>query len=111
MFYSLANFVFDWTAMRGRSLNDVRQDCRVIYEGHKRDDPAAFDDRAWIAAPYTLDGRTIYALIHNEFQGHFRPDLCPSRNYSACWSNAITWARSPDATAERNCCRGARISS
>jgi hypothetical protein len=83
-------------AMTGASLNDIRQDCRVIYEGHKRDDPAAFDDRAWIAAPYTRDGRTIYALLHNEFQGHFRPDLCPSRNYSACWSNAITWARSTD---------------
>jgi hypothetical protein len=83
-------------AMTGPDLNHVRQDCRVIYEGHKRDDPSAFDDRAWIAAPYTLDGRAIYALVHNEFQGHFRPDLCPSRNYSACWSNAITFVRSND---------------
>jgi hypothetical protein len=83
-------------AMTGPGLDHLRQDCRVIYEGQKRDDPSAYDDRAWIAAPYTLDGRAIYALVHNEFQGHFRADLCPSRNYSACWSNAITFARSAD---------------
>ena len=36
-------------------------------------DPARFDDREWLAAPYTDDGRTVYALVHNEYQGDKHP--------------------------------------
>jgi hypothetical protein len=37
--------------------------------------------------------RTACALIHNEFQGNLRPSLCPSRQYSRCWFNALTLER------------------
>jgi hypothetical protein len=58
--------------------------------------PASFNDREWIAAPYTPDGRTIYALIHNEYQGNQHPGQCPSGEYFQCWYNALTLAISRD---------------
>ncbi|HYN39736.1 MAG TPA: hypothetical protein VES39_10840, partial [Rhodospirillales bacterium] len=80
----------------GPSLDRLRHDCRVVYRGAGSDRPQSFDDMAWLISPYTLDGRTIYALVHNEFHGHLRPSLCRSRDYRACWYNALTWAVSTD---------------
>ncbi len=82
--------------MSGPDLDHLRRDCRVAFAGRRSDDPAAFDDRAWILSPYTTDGRTAVALIHNEFHGNLRADLCPSRSYQRCWANAITLAVSRD---------------
>lgn len=82
--------------MSGPDLDRLRRDCRVAYVGQRDDNPGAFDDRAWILSPYTLDGRTVFALIHNEFHGNLRPELCPSRSYQRCWANAITFAVSRD---------------
>jgi len=82
--------------LRGPDLSDVRRDCRIAYAGGERDEPASFDDRAWLVSPYTLDGVHIFSLVHNEFQGHRRPWLCPSLRYMECWYNAITVALSDD---------------
>ena len=83
-------------ALVGPGLDAVRPDCRIAYRGGEKDDPAAFDDRAWLAAFATEDGRTIHALVHNEFQGHRRRDLCPGGKYMECWTNSVTAARSTD---------------
>jgi hypothetical protein len=80
----------------GPDLLDLSSDCRVVYQGRERDDPAMFDDRAWITSLYTPDGDTIFAAVHNEFQGHRRPALCPSGKYIDCWYNTITAAVSHD---------------
>lgn len=82
--------------LSGASLDVVRPDCRIAYQGGEKDDPAAFDDRAWLAAFATEDGRHVYALVHNEFQGNRRLALCPSGQYMACWNNSITAAKSDD---------------
>ncbi len=88
---------FNNRRLRGRGLLDLRPDCAIVYRGREDDDPAGFDDRTWIAAPYTLDGKTIYAVLHNEFQGNRRPALCPTGRYIDCWYNALTFAVSRDA--------------
>lgn len=80
----------------GKSLNSTTYKCDVIYSSHLDDEPKNFADREWIAATYTLDGQRVHALIHNEFQGNRRPNLCPSRNYFRCWRNSITYAFSED---------------
>lgn len=80
----------------GPDLLTLSNDCRIVFKGAERDDPAAFDDRAWITSLYTSDGQTIFAAIHNEFQGHRRPALCPSGRYMNCWYNAVTAAVSHD---------------
>lgn len=80
----------------GPSLGQVQHDCRVVYRGVGNSDPAAFDDRAWLVAFWTNDGRNVAALVHNEFQGNLRPSLCPSRIYFKCWYNSLTEALSRD---------------
>jgi hypothetical protein len=82
--------------MRGPSLDQVKQDCSVVYRGSGNDAPDAYDDRSWLSAPYTLDGRTVFALVSNEFHGQRRPDLCPAGRYEACWRNVLVLARSGD---------------
>jgi len=56
----------------------------------KDDDPAHFDDRGWLLTPFAGPGGRIYGLVHNEFQGHRRPALCPTGRYTDCWYNSIT---------------------
>jgi hypothetical protein len=68
----------------------------VVFAGAEAADPAAFDDRGWLAAPFTRDGVTLYAVVHDEFQGHRHPGLCPSGRYMDCWYNALTLAVSRD---------------
>lgn len=81
----------------GPDLRHLHHDCAVIYRGAWNDDPAAYDDRTWITSVWTEDGRTIWAILHNEFHGHARRALCPTGRYMDCWYNALTAARSTDA--------------
>ncbi|MBX6366516.1 MAG: hypothetical protein IRZ04_00965 [Rhodospirillales bacterium] len=83
-------------SLTGDSLDTVRPDCAVVYEGSGRDDPALNDDRSWISSFYTLDGRSVFALVSNEFHGQRRPHLCPSGEYMRCWRNSVTEAISTD---------------
>lgn len=82
--------------MVGPDLLHLHQDCRVVYRGQERDDPSVFDDRSWIASLSTNGGSTIHAILHNEFQGHRRPWLCPTGRYMDCWYNALVAATSTD---------------
>ena len=77
-------------------MDTVRHDWRRVRVSDPDDDPARFDDREWITAPYTTDGRTVHALVHNEYQGDKHPGRCPSEEYLKCWYNSITLARSTD---------------
>jgi len=65
-----------------------------VYQGAHSDDPSRYDDRQWLTSFTTADGRQIHALVHNEFQGNRRKEVCPSGRYLSCWYNAITYAQS-----------------
>jgi hypothetical protein len=82
--------------MIGPSLDAVQVDCTVTMRSTRDADPAAFDDKEWIASVFTQDGRDVAALVHEEYQGSEHPGRCPSRVYERCWYNAITFARSAD---------------
>jgi hypothetical protein len=82
--------------MSGATLGRLRRSCAIVMAPDKNPDPAQFDDYEWIAAPYSPDGRTVHALVHNEYQGHRHTGRCPSGEYLKCWYNAITFARSTD---------------
>ncbi|NOZ04196.1 MAG: T9SS type A sorting domain-containing protein [FCB group bacterium] len=69
--------------MIGDNINNVKRDCNVIMDSDLDTDPSQFNDHEWLMAPYTLDGSTIYALVHNEYQGD-------------TWYNSITFATSTD---------------
>jgi hypothetical protein len=80
----------------GPDLLHLQHRCPIVYRGSGNDDPGAYDDRSWIASPWTNDGRTIWAVIHNEFHGQLRKALCPTGRYMDCWFNALTLAVSND---------------
>lgn len=82
--------------MVGPDLDRVTPDCRVVLDSGRHDAPERYDDLGWIASTYSPDGRTVYVLIHNEYQGHRRPDVCPSRTYMRCWSNTLALAVAND---------------
>ncbi|MCJ7735325.1 MAG: hypothetical protein MUP11_12355 [Anaerolineales bacterium] len=80
----------------GPDLNNLTIDCNKIMSSRYNPDPAQYTDAEWIAATYTEDGQTIYALIHNEYQGHMHPGQCPQNDYFSCWDNSITLGISID---------------
>ena len=82
--------------MTGPTLDKLQHACSVVFKGDNDDAPAMNDDRSWIASTYSVDGSTVFALVHNEFQGNSRPALCPSARYMSCWRNSITLAISHD---------------
>jgi hypothetical protein len=82
--------------MVGPSLNDLRHPCAVVMASRGDPNPAAYADREWLTAPYTRDGRTVFSLVHDEYQGYRYRGRCPSGQYLRCWYNAITFAVSTD---------------
>jgi hypothetical protein len=80
----------------GPNLNRVKHRCAVIMQSDYNPDPSKFEDKEWILAPYTTDGKTVYALVHDEYQGNTHPGRCASGIYLRCWYNAVTLAVSTD---------------
>ena len=99
--------------MIGPSLNQLTVNCNITYSSDSNADPAAYDDQEWIASPYTFDGKTVYALIHDEYHGWDHPGECSSQGHPirpkltaipsglgafdpTCWYNAVTLGTSTD---------------
>jgi hypothetical protein len=84
--------------MVGFDLNGVRHSCAVLLTSQGNPDPSAYDDRQWITAPYTLDGQTIYTLLHNEYQGwnHNQCDFTTGPNIWKCFFASLGFAKSTD---------------
>jgi hypothetical protein len=80
----------------GADLNHISRDCRVVMHSATDAQPSRYADRSWLAAPYTEDGKTIVALVHNEYHGHEHAGMCPQADYFPCWYNSITLAVSDD---------------
>jgi hypothetical protein len=87
---------FDNYRMVGPSLNQLSVDCSPVMLSDKSPSVRRYDDREWIASIFTRDGSTIWALVHDEYQGNRHRGRCPSGRYIRCWYNAITLARSSD---------------
>ena len=81
----------------GPDLGQVRHQCSPVMSSAQDPDPAKFNDREWLTAPYTLDGRTVYALVHEEYEGYTHPGGCASKDDPLkCWYNSVTLAVSRD---------------
>jgi hypothetical protein len=87
---------FDNFRMTGSSLEQLAIDCHPVMLSPKRAAPRRFQDREWIASIFTRDGKDVWALVHDEYQGNRHRGRCPSHRYFPCWYNAITLARSSD---------------
>jgi hypothetical protein len=82
----------------GPDLNNLTHECGIIMESDEDPDPAAFNYWEWIGATYTEDGKTIYAIIHNEYHGYGRDPECYDVS-GGCWYNSLTLAVSTDSGA------------
>ncbi len=82
--------------MAGPSLNRLSSICRPVMTSTEDPDPRRFQDRRWVASPFTSDGSHVWALVHEEYQGNRHPGRCPEAAYYPCWYNAITLAHSSD---------------
>ncbi len=80
----------------GPSLDRLTHPCDETMTSGNDADPARFNDREWLAAPYTEDGQTVYALVHEEYHGWEHPGGCHSDSFLKCWYNAVTLAVSRD---------------
>ena len=74
-------------ALRGPGLDMLKIDCQVVLEASGSGDPAAYDDKSWIAATWTEDGARVEALLHHEYQANHHPGRCKAKDYMACWYN------------------------
>lgn len=83
----------------GSSLDELQHDCTIVANSVYNADPSQYSDKEWLASLYTEDGKTIYALQHNEYQGHTHQGQCISGEYFNCWYNSITLAISEDSGA------------
>jgi hypothetical protein len=72
-------------------------DCAVRNLSQRNPDPSKYDDFTWLTAPYTLDGRNVYSLSHEEYRGWFYGcPLPPNGDTTKCWYNGITLETSGD---------------
>ncbi|GJE02108.1 hypothetical protein [Methylobacterium isbiliense] len=83
-------------ALRGPDFDRLRLDCRVVLESGLDPDPARYDDRTWITATWTEDGRSVAGLLHHEYHGEAHPGRCIATTMMACWYNTVLAARSTD---------------
>jgi len=82
----------------GPDLNNLANECDGVIESHKDPDPAHFNNSEVIGATYTEDGKTIYAILHNEWHGEEHPGQCFADGLE-CWFNSLTLAVSTDSGA------------
>ena len=82
--------------MSGASLLTLKPECRIVFRGSGSSDPAKYDDRSWITATWTPDGKTIHALVHHEFQANTHKGRCAFSEYMKCWWNSVLAVRSMD---------------
>jgi hypothetical protein len=87
---------FDNFRMVGPALGRLSVDCNPVMLSAESPAPRRFEDRQWIASVFTQNGRDVWALVHDEYQGNRHPGRCPSHRYYRCWYNAVTLVRSTD---------------
>jgi hypothetical protein len=83
-------------AMIGPNLNSVKRNCAIIYQDGQSADPSRFDDDGWLESFYTLDGRTVQALVSHDYHPGRHHLRCGSSkaDQDGCWYSDIITATS-----------------
>jgi hypothetical protein len=88
-----AAFETNWY-LAGRNWAELRAVCASAGHGAQNADPDAMDDKYWIQALYTKNGRDVIALGSHEYNGARHPGQCnalPQNGLPAvCWFSSIT---------------------
>ena len=79
----------------GPDLAHLKPDCHVALASPENADPARHDDRNFVASTWTEDGRSVAALVHEEYHAD-QFGRCSAQGDLACWYNTILAYRSND---------------
>ena len=61
----------------GSTFNTLKRDCNnVLMRSDFDQDAADYSDTEWMVAPYTTDGTTVHAIIHNEHHPWEHAEFC-----------------------------------
>lgn len=82
-------------ALRGKDLAHLKLDCHVALASHFDPDPAHYDDRNFLTATWTADGRNVIALVHHEYHADIH-GRCSVHSDLGCWYNTILAYHSKD---------------
>ena len=77
----------------GPDLAHLKPECHVALASPADPDPAHHADRNFVAATWTDDGRTVAALVHEEYHAD-QFGRCAAEGDLACWYNTILAYRS-----------------
>lgn len=55
--------------LTGSTLNSLENDCNPVLISDFDRNPANYNHSEWLASTYTLDGETVYAIVHQEYHG------------------------------------------
>jgi hypothetical protein len=80
----------------GPQVDQLVQSCQPVMQSQFDAIPSDYRDQQWISATWSTGTGTVYALVHDEYQGNTHPGECPSQVYKECWYNAVTLAVSTD---------------
>jgi len=86
--------------MRGPSLEELSVDPHKVYSSKEQGEEVAeeqFNYDHWLTAPYTLDGKQLYALSHTEWYACMLANDCGDRNSRlGGWTTTNNLFRSDD---------------
>ena len=81
--------------LRGPDLAHLTLDCRIALASPEDGKPARYDDRNFVAATWTDNGRDVSALVHEEYHADHH-GRCQFAGDLPCWTNTILAYRSGD---------------
>lgn len=82
-------------ALRGKDLAHLKLDCHVVLASHFDPNPAHYDDRNFLTATWTADGRNVVAIVHQEYHADMH-GRCSVHTDLGCWYNTVVAYRSKD---------------
>ncbi len=84
--------------MFGPNFKSLKRNCKPFLISGDKWDLTAYDHQEWITSVYTEDGKTIHALVHNEYHDPHSPTCKPGNTQPSnpCWYNFISSAFSTD---------------
>ena len=84
--------------MFGQDFDHLKRNCKPVLVSGDKWAADSFDHQEWVASVYTEDGKTIYALIHDEYHDPYAQNCKPGITdpSNKCWFNFISAAKSTD---------------
>jgi hypothetical protein len=82
--------------MKGPSLLDMKKQCPVRLDSDENADPAAHDDRTWLASVWSPDGVNVVGIGHDEYHGESHPGHCLGSTPRQCRYGTLVFIDSHD---------------